>query len=86
MGRLLGRVRQSYNTLMAKKWELQKTFDKGRRPRRRFTAPGRKALRHLRLTMVAVVLFFALLLAWVIEYRPRETPVQPRNAGAGTLR
>ena len=86
-GRLLGRVRQSYNTVMAKKWELpEKTFDKGRRPRRHLTADGRKALRHLRLTMVAVAVFFALLFAWVIEFRPRETPVQPHNTGAGTLR
>jgi hypothetical protein len=72
---------------MAKKWELpERTFDKGRRPRRHLTADGRKALRHLRLTMVVLVVLFALLFAWVLENRPAQTPVQPRNAGAGTLR
>ena len=80
-------LRHRYNSQMAKKWELpEKTFEKGRRPRRHLTPDGRKALRHLRLAIVLVAIFFAVLFALLLEDRSNERTAQPQNAGAGGLR
>ena len=72
--------------IMAKKWEIQKTFDKGRRPRRHLSAKGRKALRDLRVSLILVAICFALLFAWALQNRPRETPVHAHDVGPGALR
>ena len=80
-------VRHRYNSHMAKKLELpEKTFEKGRRPRRHLTPDGRKGLRHLRLALVLVAVFFAVLFASVLQDRSKERTAQPQNAGAGGLR
>ena len=64
-------VRHVYNRSMASKWELpEKTFDKGRRARRHLTADGHKALRHLRVAMVLVATFFAVLFALALHGNP----------------
>ena len=81
-GGAYGRGEAGLQQAMGRKYELQKTFDKGRRPRRHLTPKGRKALRHLRVTVLIVVVFFAVLFSWALRNR-RETPHQPQNVGAG---
>jgi hypothetical protein len=76
------RVRQGYNTSMARRYELPvKTFDKGRRPR--LTGEGRKAARRLRIVMIIVVIFFTALGAWLFQDRAGGRGAPPAPAATG---
>lgn len=55
----------------------EKTFHKGRRPRRRLTAEGRKAVRRLRVIMVLCGVFFGLLALVFFQNQPGKPEVVP---------